>query len=203
MSQASSLLLKECEARRSYRKFLPTPIDKDTLMDCILTASTAPSGANKQPWHFSVVVSSEMKQKIRNHAEVIEKEFYESRITKEWAEDLSHLAVTHEKPFLTEAPCLIVIFKENYRELEDGSIEKNYYPTESTGIAIGLLINALRNAGYASLTYTPAPITFLRDVLNRPKGETPLMILAVGKADPNYELPTLTKKTFDEIAEFL
>lgn len=168
-----------------------------------MTAATAPSGADKQPWHFSIVVDPAMKKKIREESEKIEKEFYESKITKEWQEDLNKLTLTWEKPFLTQAPCLIVIFKEFYKELENGIIDKNYYVNESIGISIGFLINALHNAGYASLTYTPAPVMFLRDLLKRPSGETPVMVLVVGKPDPNYSLPVLTKKTFDEIAEII
>lgn len=144
-----------------------------------------------------------MKKAIRKESEAVEKQFYESKITEEWQSDLNKLNVNWEKPFLTEAPCLIVIFKENYRLLEDGSKDMNYYVNESVGIATGLLINALRNAGLVSLTYTPAPPTFLRTLLGRPEGEVPVMVLVTGKPDPNYELPVLKKKTFDEIAEII
>lgn len=199
MSEISKTLLEKSKKRRTYREFLEEPVDIEIIKDCIVTAATAPSGADKQPWHFSIVVDPAMKKKIREESEKIEKEFYESKITKEWQEDLNKLTLTWEKPFLTQAPCLIVIFKEFYKELENGIIDKNYYVNES----IGFLINALHNAGYASLTYTPAPIMFLRDLLKRPSGETPVMVLVVGKPDPNYSLPVLTKKTFDEIAEII
>lgn len=203
MPLTSKELLNESKKRRTYRKFLKEPVDLEVIKDCIMTAGTAPSGADKQPWHFSVVISSEMKRKIREASEKIEKDFYENKISKEWQADLDKLNITWEKPFLTEAPCLIVIFKEYYKKLEDGTLDKNYYVNESSGIAIGFLINALRNAGYASLTYTPAPPMFLREILGRPEGETPVMVLVVGKPDPQYELPILKKKTFEEIAEII
>ena len=183
MSDISKMLLEKSKKRRTYRQFLEEPVDIDIIKDCIMTAATAPSGADKQPWHFSIIIDPVMKEKIREESEKIEKEFYDSKITK--------------------APCLIVIFKEFYKENSDGTLDKNYYVNESIGISIGFLINALHNAGYASLTYTPAPMMFLRDLLKRPSGETPVMILVVGKPDPSYSLPLLTKKTFEEIAEII
>ncbi len=203
MLEKSKALLEESRKRRTYRSFLPDPIDMEVIKNCVMTAGTAPNGADKQPWHFSIVTDPAMKQRIREEAEKVEKKFYDDMITDEWRSDLSKLSVNHEKPFLTQAPCLIVIFKEQYRVLEDGTKDKNYYVNESAGIAIGFLINAIRNAGLASLTYTPAPPTFLRDLLGRPEGEVPVMVLVVGKPDPNYELPKLKKKTFEEIAEII
>ena len=199
----SRRLLEESKARRTYREFLPDPIDMEAVKNCVLTAATAPSGADKQPWHFCIVTDPEMKQKIRSASERIEAEFYAHKITGEWQADLNKLSLSCEKPFLTQAPCLIVIFKEFYKILPDGGADKNYYVPESVGIATGFLINALRNAGFASLTYTPAPMGFLNGLLGRPQGETPMMILAVGKPDPNYKLPVLRKKSFEEIAEII
>ena len=203
MPLTSKELLKESQERRSYRKFLSDPVDIEVIKDCIMTANTAPNGANLRPWHYSIIVSPEMKQKIRNAAEEVEREFYAHKISDRWRNDLEVLKVNTEKPFLTEAPCLIAIFKENYRYDENGKKLPNYYVTESTGISIGFLINALRNAGYASLTYTPAPMHFLREILGRGENETPVMILVVGKKDPSYELPPIHRKTFEEIAEII
>lgn len=203
MPLTSKELLEESKKRRTYRKFLTEPVDLEVIKDCVLTAGTAPSGADKQPWHFSIVVNPEMKRKISDACEAVEKDFYENKISKEWFDDLKKLNISWKKPFLMQAPCLIVIFKEYYKKLEDGTLDKNYYVNESVGISIGFLINALRNAGYASLTYTPAPPMFLRDILGRPEGETPVMVLVVGKPDPNYNLPILKKKTFEEIAEII
>ena len=202
MTKRSEQLLSESKKRRTYRQFLKEPINLEIIKNCIMTAGTAPSGADKQPWHFCVVTDPAMKEKIRTEAEKIEKTFYEEKISADWQADLDKLNISYEKPFLTEAPCLVVIFKEFYQLLADGSKDKNYYVTESVGIATGLLINALRDSGYASLTYTPAPPTFLRDLLNRPEGETAMMVLCVGKPDPDYALPKLKKKTLEEIASF-
>lgn len=203
MREKSRKLLEESRKRRTYREFLPEPIDMEVIRNCVLTAGTAPNGADKQPWHFSIVTDPAMKAKIREKAEKVEKKFYESKITDEWRADLDKPSVTWEKPFLTEAPCLIVIFKEWYKTLEDGTKDQNYYVNESVGISIGFLINALHNAGLASLTYTPAPPTFLRTLLGRPEGETPVMVLVVGKPDPGYKLPVLKKKSFEEIADII
>ncbi len=202
MPLSSRQLLEESRLRRSYRKFLNEAVDMETIKDCILTAGTAPSGANIQPWHFTVVTDPAVKQRIREQAEKVETEFYREKISDKWREDLNALKVDAQKPFLTEAPCLIVIFKEVYR-IEDGKRVPNYYVSESCGIATGLLINALRNAGYASLTYTPAPPTFLRELLDRPENEMPVMVLAVGKKHPDYSLPPISRKTLQEIADFI
>ena len=196
-------LYSESQARRSWRKFLPDAVDMDVIRQCIMTAGTAPSGANMQPWHYTVIIDKDTKQKIRDKSEEIEREFYLKKISDKWKEDLEILELSIEKPFLTEAPCLIAVFKETYRILEDGTHAPNYYVNESVGISMGLLINALRNAGYASLTYTPAPATFLREMLGRPQNETPIMILAVGKRDEQYSLPPITRKSFEEIADII
>jgi len=202
MSERSRALRKESEARRTYRKFLPERIDRETIEDWLMIASTAPSGANKQPWFYCVVTDDKMKMKIREEAEKVEEVFYKEKISDEWRKDLEELKTDWSKPFLSEAPCLIVIFKEFYRTMENGQKEKNYYVNESVGLAVGLLINAIRDSGYHSLTYTPAPMNFLKDMFKRPEGETPVMILAVGKKDERYDLPEINRKAVNEIAEF-
>jgi len=202
MSEKSKILRMESELRRTYRKFLPETIDRETIEDWIMTASTAPSGANKQPWHFCVVIDEKMKRKIREEAEKVEEIFYKEKISDEWREDLKVLKTNWSKPFLTEASCLFVIFKEFYKTNKNGEKDKNYYVNESVGLAVGLLINAVRDSGYHSLTYTPAPMTFLKDLFQRPQGETPVMILAVGKADTTYDLPSIERKTIEEVADF-
>jgi nitroreductase len=202
MSEKSMKLKNESVKRRSYRSFLPEKIDKETIEDWLMTASSAPSGANKQPWFFCVVTDEVIKSKVREEAEKIEKEFYEKKISEKWREDLKSLKTDYQKNFLTEASCLIVIFKEVYRINELNIKETNYYPTECVGLATGLLINAIRDSGYSSLTYTPAPSIFLKKLFNRPIGEMAVMILAVGKANSDYQLPELRKKTINEIAKF-
>ncbi|MBK5251835.1 MAG: nitroreductase family protein [Peptostreptococcaceae bacterium] len=202
MSERSRVLRKQSELRRTYRKFLPERIGRETIEDWLMIASTAPSGANKQPWFFCVVTDEEMKMKIREEAEKVEEVFYREKISDEWRKDLKVLKTDWSKPFLSQAPCLILIFKEFYKTMENGQKDKNYYVNESAGLAIGLLINAIRDSGYHSLTYTPAPMTFLKDMFKRPEGETPVMILSVGKTDESYELPDIKRKTINEIAEF-
>lgn len=202
MSNKSRTLREASEKRRSYREFLPDPIERATIKDWLMTASSAPSGANKQPWFFCVVRDPVLKKKIRDEAEKIEKAFYEEKISDEWREDLKELKTNWHKEFLTEAPCLILVFKEMYKVTPDGLKEKNYYVNESVGLAMGLLINAIRDSDYHSLTYTPAPMTFLKTMFKRPEGESPVMVLAVGKGDPNFDLPDIRKKTVEEIATF-
>ncbi len=196
-------LLAESRSRRSYRQFLPEPVDRAVIEQCLLTAGSAPSGADKQPWHFVVITDSNTKQQLRNKCQEIEHEFYTSKISKQWQEDLDKLHVDTDKPFLTEAPCLIVVFKQMYIVDSSGATHPNYYVGESVGIATGLLINAIRNAGYSSLTYTPAPMTFLTEFCARPEGESASMILAVGRADPSYQLPDVTRKGLEEISSVL
>lgn len=202
MSEKSKELRLESEKRRSYRNFMSESIERETIEDWIMTANTAPSGANKQPWYFCVVTDAQVKMNIREAAEKIEESFYKEKISDEWREDLKVLKTNWSKPFLTQAPCLIVIFRENYKLNQEGVKEKNYYVNESVGLATGFLINAIRHSGYKSLTYTPAPMSFLREMFNRPVGETPVMILAVGKADKSYQLPDIKRKSIGEIATF-
>lgn len=202
MSDKSKQLREVSEARRTCRKFLPEAIDQSTIEDWLMIASTAPSGANKQPWHFCVVTDEAMKKKVRVEAEAIEEAFYREKISDEWRADLEVLNVNWSKPFLTEAPCLIIIFKEKYKINSEGQKEKNYYVNESVGLATGFLINAVRDSGYKSVTYTPAPMSFLTKMFERPEGQTPVMILAVGKGDQAYELPNIDRKPIEAIASF-
>lgn len=202
MSAKSKELREQSNQRRSFRKFIGSNIERETIEDWLMTASSAPSGANKQPWYFCVVTDDQKKAKIREEAEHIEEAFYREKITDEWREDLSVLKTGWQKPFLTEASCLIVIFKEMYVVNKEGIKEKNYYVNESVGLATGLLINAIRHSGYRSLTYTPAPMTFLKKMFGCPEGMSATMILAVGKPDVSYELPEIKRKSLEEIAEF-
>lgn len=196
-------LLEESLKRRSYRKFLNKKVDEEILKACLLTASTAPSGANKQPYHFYVVTNEDVKALIRREAEKVEKIFYEEKISKNWEKDLEILNVTYEKPFLTQAPCLIVCFKELYTIDSNQVKHSNYYINESSLIAIGLLINALRNAALASLTYTPMPNNFLSDILGVSKNLSPIMIIACGYPDLSYDLPDLKRKELKDFTTFI
>lgn len=202
MSEVTKKLLEESKLRRSYRSFAEEPVDIEEIKDCIATAGTAPSGANMQPWHYTVVLDPEMKKKIREESEKIEYEFYHGKISDKWASDLSHLNIDITKPFLTQAPCLIVCLAQPFR-YENGEQFSNYYVQESAGLANGMLINALRNAGYVTLTYTPAPMKFVAELCGRPDNERPVMILAVGRPDPEWQPPAITRKPLEEIMDII
>ncbi len=189
--------------RRTVRDFSPVPIPRDIIESAIRTAGLAPSGANRQPWHFVVVTDAETKHKIRVAAEREEKEFYTSRAPQEWLDALAALGTTWEKPFLETAPVLIVIFQELYRPKPGAGREKNYYVLESVGIATGFLIAALHQAGLATLTHTPSPMGFLRDLLKRGSHEKAAMILVAGYPAENATVPVITKRALDEIATFV
>jgi nitroreductase len=173
------------------------------LERCILAAGTAPNGANRQPWRFVVVGDPEIKQQIREAAEEEEREFYAGRAPAEWLEALAHLGTDEHKPFLERAPWLVAIFAESYQVLEDGSRAKNYYVTESVGIATGFLITALHRAGLVTLTHTPSPMKFLNKVLGRPENERPFLLLVVGYPEDGAQVPDIQKKPLEDIAVFL
>ncbi len=186
------------EKRRSIRFFRDDKVSIDDVKNCIRIAGSAPSGANMQPWSFVLVTDSEIKKKIRTEAEKTEKAFYDEKISDEWRNDLKALKTNWEKPFLTEAPCLICIFLKKYDLDSSGKRKKVYYPNESTGIAAGFLITALHLSGFSTLTYTPAPMSFLSKVLNRPENERPFMILPVGYPDVQ-KIDKRLKKPLEEI----
>jgi len=198
-SQSFYSLMKN---RRTVRQFSSESIPSEVIKNAILTAGTAPNGANMQPWHFVVVKDSELKRQIRIEAEKVEKEFYESKAPEYWLDALAPLGTNQNKEYLEEAPALIVIFGQKHTLLADNKIKQHYYINESIGIATGMLITAIHNAGLVSLTHTPKPMFFLRDLLERPKYETPFLILAVGYPKNNVQVPKITKKTLDEIATF-
>lgn len=196
-------LLALAQKRRSYRQFESTPVDMEIIRDALRIAATAPSGADMQPWHFCVITDPNKKQQIREASEQIEQQFYEQKITPGWRHDLEKLRLSAAKPFLSEAPCLIVIFREYFRIDEFGVRHPNYYVNESVGIATGFLIQALHQAGLQTLTYTPSPIQFLTSLCQRPEGETAEMILVVGHGHPDAKLPELKKKPLEDIADFI
>ncbi len=166
-------------------------------------ASTAPSGANLQPWHFAVVSGPETKKKIREAAEAEEREFYTHRASEEWLEALAPLGTNDQKPFLEKAPYLIAVFLQKFGELPDGRKVKHYYPAESTGLATGMLITALHRAGLATLTHTPSPMKFLNEILGRPKSERPFLLLVVGYPADDARVPDIKRKSLEEIASFI
>ncbi len=202
MIKRSKVFYKFLQKRRTVRDFSSKAVPIEVIENCIKAAGTAPSGANLQPWHFAVVSDFEIKKKIRIAAEEEEKEFYTNRAPKEWLDALAHLGTDEHKPFLETASYLIAIFSKSYEFLPDGNKVKNYYAQESTGIACGMLITALHNAGLASLTHTPSPMNFLNEILGRPKNERPFLLLVVGYPAKDAKVPDIKKKKLDEISSF-
>ena len=192
----------ELSTRRTVRDFSARAVPREVIEECLRAASTAPSGANFQPWHFAVVGSAEVKRQIREAAEAEEREFYQERAPDEWLAALAPLGTDEHKPFLEVAPWLIVVFAQAYRLESDGTTRKHYYVNESVGIATGMLITALHHAGLATLTHTPSPMAFLNQILGRPKQERPYLVLVTGHPAEAALVPVLTKKTFAEFASF-
>jgi iodotyrosine deiodinase len=203
MMKKSQAFYDDIRRRRTVRDFSNKPVPKEVIENCIKAAGTSPSGANLQPWHFVVISNADIKKKIRIAAEEEEKEFYNNRAPKEWLEVLEPLGTDENKPFLETAPFLIAIFYKSYDLLSDGRQVKNYYAIESTGIATGILITAIHNAGLVSLTHTPSPMNFLSDILVRPKNERPFLLLVVGYPAPDAKVPDIKKKSLQVIASFI
>ena len=188
----ASTFEEQMRTRRSVRDFSDRPVTQGVIEKCLLTAGSAPSGANRQPWHFAVVGDPAIKQRIREGAEKEEQEFYSNRAPQDWLDALKPLGTDSNKPFLQRAPYLIVIFGKKSEIDHQGNKQKNYYVTESVGIATGLLIAALHNAGLATLTHTPSPMEFLNEILDRPATEKPLMVLVTGYPEKNARVPDIT-----------
>lgn len=185
--------------RRTVRDFTAQPIADEVLNNILLTASTAPSGAHKQPWTFCVVTNPEIKKQIRIEAEKEEKISYEGRMSDEWLEDLEPLGTDWHKPFLEIAPALIIVFKRSYEFMPDGKKRQNYYVTESVGLACGFLLAAIHNAGLAALTHTPSPMNFLSKVLNRPENEKPFLLIPIGYTTSDCKVPDLKRKDLSNV----
>ena len=189
--------------RRTVREFSSQPVPRDIIEDALRAAGTAPSGANLQPWQFVVVSNKAVKRKIRVAAEVEEQEFYEHRASAEWLQALEPLGTDSHKPFLETAPYLIAVFLQKFGQLPDGRKVKHYYPVESTGLASGILITALHQAGLACLTHTPSPMAFLNEILERPKSERPFLLLVTGYPAADATVPDIRRKALDEFATFV
>lgn len=199
MQERARAFAADLGRRRTVRDYAPTPIPDGVLDECIRAAGSAPSGANLQPWHFVVVTDPAVKTRIREAAEAEEREFYETRATPEWLAALEPLGTDASKPFLEIAPALIAIFAEPYGERADGTKVKHYYANESVGIATGLLVAALHNAGLVSLTHTPSPMGFLNEILDRPARERPFLLLVVGYPATDAKVPDISRKPLDAI----
>lgn len=201
MIDTSKLYFETMQTRRSVRHFSDKTFPIEIIENLIKTASTAPSGANKQPWSFCVVQNPEIKKKIREAAEEEERKSYEERMSKAWLNDLKHLATNAEKPFLEIAPYLIVVFKRPYEIDENGKKHQNYYVNESVGLACGFLISAIHNAGLVTLTHTPSPMRFLEKILKRPSNERAFLLLPVGCASEKTYVPNIKRKEINEVME--
>ena len=188
--------------RRTIRDFSNRSVDLEVINECLKAAGTAPNGANLQPWHFVVVSDPKIKTKIREAAEEEEREFYAGRAPQEWLDALAPLGTDSSKPFLESAPFLIGIFSKAYDLDPKGTKVKNYYATESVGIATGFLIAALHHAGLATLTHTPSPMKFLNRVLGRPSNERPFLLLVVGYPAEEAKVPAISKKPLSEIVSY-
>jgi iodotyrosine deiodinase len=186
------------DGRRSIREFSDKPVDIKIIENIIKSASTAPSGAHKQPWTFCVISNPEIKKQIRDAAEKEEKENYDSRMSERWKEDLEPFGTNWEKPFIEIAPYIIVAFKRAY-EIIDGEKRNNYYVNESVGIACGMLISAINDAGLVTLTHTPSPMNFLAKTLNRPENERAFLLLPIGYAANDAEVPDIQRKSLSEV----
>lgn len=201
MLEKSLKFYQAMDKRRSIRDFSDRNVPLEVIENIIKTASTAPSGAHKQPWTFCVVSDTELKHKIRLAAEKEEKESYSGRMSERWLRDLEPLGTDWEKPFLEIAPYLIIVFKKVYEEVE-GEKQNNYYVNESVGIASGFLISAIHQAGLVTLTHTPSPMNFLAELLKRPKNERPFLLLPVGYPTKDAFVPKIERKQLSEVAVF-
>lgn len=188
--------------RRTVRDFSNTPIPKEVVENILRTASTAPSGAHKQPWTFCVVSDPDIKKQIRTEAEKEEYESYHGRMSEEWLKDLRPLQTDWHKPFLEIAPNLIIVFKKAYDIGDDGVKKTNYYVNESVGLACGFLLAAIHHAGLVALTHTPSPMNFLSKVLNRPENERPFLLIPIGYPAAQTYVPDLRRKSLEEVVVY-
>lgn len=202
MLSKSKKYFEQLNNRRSVRNFSDKQIPKEVINNIIKTASTAPSGANKQPYTFCVIENKELKKKIRIAAEEEEKRSYNGRMSEEWLDDLKHLGTDANKPFLEIAPYLIVVFKRPFEYDKNGNKHQNYYVNESVGLACGILISAIHNAGLVTLTHTPSPMRFLEKILDRPDNERVFLLLPVGYAAEKTYVPDIKRKPLTEIMEW-
>jgi nitroreductase len=202
MRREAQAFLDRMKGRRTVRDFSDRAVPRDLIDRCLMAAGTAPNGANRQPWRFVAIGDPEMKRRIREAAEEEERAFYGGRAPDEWLAALDHLGTDENKPFLERAPWLIAIFAESYELGADGTRAKNYYVTESVGIATGLLISAVHHAGLVSLTHTPSPMKFLNALLGRPENERPFLLLVVGYPEEGARVPDISKKPLEDIAVY-
>ena len=199
MLEESRKFEQTIQRRRTVRDFSDRPVELEIIENAVRAAGSAPSGANKQPWHFVIVAKPEVKQLIRKAAEAEEAEFYHGRAPQSWLDDLKVFETDEHKPFLETAPYLIAVFLERNTVDEDGTKHKNYYMPESVGIATGMLLTSLHLSGLATLTHTPSPMKFLNEILGRPSNEKPFMLIVAGYPAEDVTVPDISRKSFEQI----
>lgn len=190
------------DERRSVRDYTSEPIPREVMENLIMTGSTAPSGAHKQPWTFCLISNAQLKSKLRVLAEEEEKKSYEGRMSDEWLEDLAPLGTDWEKEFIDVAPWIVIIMKRPFEYQEDGSKRQNYYVNESVGLAAGFFLMAVHNAGLVALTHTPSPMNFIAKALDRPNNERPFLLIPVGHPAKNAEVPDIRRKEKEDVIAF-
>jgi iodotyrosine deiodinase len=195
-------LFEEMSRRRTTRQFSTDPVPRELIEWAIRTAGTAPSGAHQQPWTFVAVSDPEVKRRIREAAEREERAFYEGRAPDEWIEALAPLGTDEHKPHLTDAPWVVILFRQAYGVAADGSRRTHYYTQESCGIAAGFFIAAVHRIGLVTLTHTPSPMRFLGEFLGRPDNERAMLVMPVGYPAPDAQVPDLARKPLEEIASW-
>lgn len=199
MTERSAAFRDRAARRRTVRQFSPEPIPWQVVEDAIAAAATAPSGANQQPWTFVAVSDPELKRRIRGAAEEEERRSYDGRMPDEWLAALEPLGTDWRKPHLTEAPVVLVVFEQIYGVRSDGTKVKHYYVRESVGIAVGILLAALNDAGLATLTHTPSPMGFLRELLGRPENERPFVVIPIGYPTDDAVVPDIVRRSLDDV----
>jgi iodotyrosine deiodinase len=199
LEKNSQSYYQDLDKRRSVRFFSDKSIPKNVIKNLIMAASTAPSGANKQPWTFCVVSNPSLKKQIREAAEEEEYKSYNGRMSAEWLSDLEPIGTDWQKPFLETAPYLIIVFKRVYELEEIGHKHPNYYVNESVGLACGFLLTAIHEIGLVALTHTPSPMDFLTKILNRPTNERPFLLIPIGYPANDATVPDISRKPADEV----
>lgn len=202
MLERSESFFRWADKRRSVRDFSDKPVPKEVMENLIMTASTAPSGAHKQPWTFCLISNSELKSKLRELAEEEEKKSYGGRMSEQWLKDLEPLGTDWVKEFIDVAPWIVIVMKRAYEEGEDGSKMNNYYVNESVGLASGFLLMAIHNAGLVALTHTPSPMNFITKVLDRPENERPFLLIPVGHPAEDAKVPSLERKSKNQVIDY-
>lgn len=202
MIDRANAFYKLMDRRRSVREFSDRPVPREVIDQLIRTASTAPSGAHKQPWTFCVLTNAEIRRAVREKAEEEERKSYEGRMSEQWLRDLQPLGTDHNKPFIEDAPYVVVVFKRAYEFDSGGNKLQNYYVNESVGIAVGMFLAAAHHAGLATLTHTPSPMNFLAEILHRPENERAFVLIPVGFPAKNTRVPDLKRKALEEVCVY-